>query len=46
MAARMTAGKGGEFYVPYENRKGCESIVSIITDFGHIIISSQIRNCE
>ena len=32
MAARMTAGKGGEFYVPYENRKGCESIVYFTRD--------------
>ena len=32
MAARMTAGKGGEYYVPYENRKGCESIVYFTRD--------------
>ena len=28
----MTAGKGGEFYVPYENRTGCESIVYFTRD--------------
>ena len=32
MAVRMTAGKGGEFYVPYENRTGCESIVYFTRD--------------
>ena len=32
MAARMTAGKGGEYYVPYENRRGCESIVYFTRD--------------
>ena len=32
MAARMTAGKGGEYYVPYENRTGCESIVYFTRD--------------
>lgn len=28
----MTAGKGGEYYVPYENRTGCESIVYFTRD--------------
>ena len=32
MAVRMTAGKGGEYYVPYENRTGCESIVYFTRD--------------
>ena len=45
MAVRMTAGKGGEFYVPYENRTGCESIVYFTRDLSAAGFRRSIRRC-